>query len=192
MRWDEPLEDDFIIRWSQVAADIEEVAGMVMTRRYSVMCTNQCVYLHVFADASLKTYGAVAYLQSADQVDLLMAKSRVSPLKDTTLPRLELRAAVIAAHLAKFIVSTLQPQLGEVNIRLWSDSQITLHWIFSSKQLKPFVANRVKDIYSLFPTSVWGYCHTEDNAADLLRHNTISIMFIVTMVLRSSLVNHRI
>ncbi|XP_065920288.1 uncharacterized protein [Dysidea avara] len=168
VRWDEPLEDDFIIRWSQVAADIEGVAGMVMTRRYSVMCTNQCVYLHVFADASLKAYGAVAYLQSADQVDLLMAKSRVSPLKDTTLPRLELRAAVIAAHLAKFIVSTLQSQLGEVNIRLWSDSQITLHWIFSSKQLKPFVANRVKDICSLFPTSVWGYCHTEDNAADLL------------------------
>ena len=166
--WDEPLDAEFTSRWSQVAADIEEVAGIVMSRRYSVMCTNQSVYLHVFADASMKAYGAVAYLQSAEKVDLVMAKSRVSPLKGTTLPRLELRAAVTAAHLAKFIISTLQPQLGDVNIRLWSDSQITLHRIFSNKQLKPFVANRVEEICSLFPTSVWGYCQTGDNAADLL------------------------
>jgi len=166
--WDEPLDDEFTSRWSQVAADIEAVAGIVMSRRYSVMCTDQCVNLHVFADASMKAYGAVAYLQSAEQVDLVMAKSRVSPLKSTTLPRLELRATVIAAHLAKYIISTIQPQLNEVNIRLWSDSQITLHWIFSSKQLQPFVANRVQEIRSLFPVSVWGYCNTDDNAADLL------------------------
>ena len=72
---------------------------------------DQCVNLHVFADASMKAYSAVAYLQRAEQVDFLMAKFRVSPLKDTTLPRLELRAVVTAAHLAKFIVSTLQTQL---------------------------------------------------------------------------------
>ena len=166
--WDEPLDKDFYNRWCQVATDIEEAAKMVMTRRYSVMYSKQCVYLHVFADASMKAYGAVAYLQSAGQVDFVMAKSRVSPLKDTTLPRLELRAAVIAAHLAEFIVSTLKIQLRDVTVRLWSDSQITLHWIFSNKQLKPFIANRVADICSLFPTSAWGYCHTTDNAADLL------------------------
>ena len=45
-----------------------------------------------------------------------------------------------------------------------------LHWMFSSKQLKLFVANRVKEIHSLFPTSVWGCCQTTDNAADLLTH----------------------
>ena len=163
--WDDPLNEYFSIRWSQVAADIEEGARVLMTRRYSVMSTNQCIYLHVFADASTKAYGAVAYLQSANQVDFVLAKSRVSPLKDTTLPRLELRAAVTATHLAKFIVSTLN---FCVTVKLWSDSQIVLHWIFSSKQLKPFVANRVKVICSLFPTSTWGYCQTKDNAADLL------------------------
>ena len=82
-----------------------------MSCKYSVKRTNQSVYLHVFAHTSMKAYGAVACLQSAEKVDLVMAKSRVSPLKGTTLPRLELRAAVTAAHLAKFIVSTLQPQL---------------------------------------------------------------------------------
>ena len=165
MGWDDPLDEDFNIRWSQVATDIEEGAKVLMTCRYSVMSTNQCMYLHVFADASLKAYGAVAYLQSAKQVDFVLAKSRVSPLKDTTLPRLELHAAVTAAYLAKFIVFTLNLH---VSVKLWSDSQIVLHWLFSSKQLKPFVTNRVKEICSLFPTSVWGYCQTTDNTADLL------------------------
>jgi len=119
----------------------------------------------MFADASMRAYGAVAYLQSSSQVNLMLSRSRLSSLKDTTLPRLELRAAVTAAYLAKFIVSTLNVY---VNVRLWSDSQIVLHWIFSSKQLKPFVANRVKEIHSLFPTSVWGYYQMTDNIADLL------------------------
>lgn len=166
--WDEPLDAVFNSKWCQVATDIEEAAKIVMTRRYSVMSTNQCVYLHVFADASMKAYGAVAYLQGAEQVDFVMAKSRVSPLKDNTLPRLELRAAVMAAHLATFIVSTLHNQLRDVVVRLWSDSQIVLYWISSNKQLKPFVANRIKEIRSLFPIAAWGYCHTTDNAADLL------------------------
>ena len=168
VNWDEPLDDDFNNRWFQVAADVEQSASVVMARRYSVMSSNKSVYLHVFADASTKAYGALAYLQSAGQVDFVMAKSRVSPLKTTTLPRLELRAAVTAEQLAEFIHSTLQLQLDSIKIKLWSDSQITLHWIFSKKQLKPFVANRVREICLLFPTSVWGYCHTDDNAADLL------------------------
>ena len=90
----------------------------VMKRRYSVKSMDQCVNLHVFADASMKAYGAVVYLQSAEQADFIMAKSSVPPLKDTTLLRLELRAAVIAAHLAKFIVSTLQTQLRDIHVRL--------------------------------------------------------------------------
>jgi len=54
---------------------------------------------------------------------MIMAKSRVSPLKDTTLPRLELKGAVIAANLAKCIITTLQPIVKGVVVRLWSDSQ---------------------------------------------------------------------
>jgi len=80
----------------------------------------------------------------------------------------------MAAQLADFIHSMLKHQLNNLTIKLWSDSQITLHWIFSTKQLKPFVANRVREICSLFPPSVWGYCQTDDNAADLLTRRIIS------------------
>jgi len=59
----------------------------------------------------MRAYGAVAIVQSSNLVDFVLVKSRVSPLKDTTLPRLELRAAVTAACLAKFIISTLNVQI---------------------------------------------------------------------------------
>ena len=122
----------------------------------------------MFADASTKAYGAVAYLQSAGNVAFVMAKSRVSPLKNLTLPRLELKAAVTAAHLTTSILAALQVHMPNIRVRLWSDSQIVLHWISSTKQLKQFVANRVQEILKLFPTTIWSYCHTTDNAADLL------------------------
>lgn len=140
----------WVVRWWTLQ---EVVSGSRLWWHHvgTLLCVLTNVWhLHVFANASMKAHEAVAYLQSADQVDLVMAKSWVSPLKGTTLPRLELWAAVVAAHLAKFIASTMQSQLSEVNIRLWSDSQIALHWIFSSKQLKPFVAIRVRKFAPCF------------------------------------------
>jgi len=126
--WDDALDEEFNSRWCLIATDIEEGAKMLMPHRYSVMSSNQCMHLHVFADASMRAYGAVAYPQSPNQVDFVLSKSCLSALKDTMLPKLELRAAVIATHLAKFIISTLNVH---VTVRPWSDSQIALHWIFS-------------------------------------------------------------
>ena len=168
VNWDDPLDPDFQSRWHQMATDLEEAANIVLPRRYFALSSDKPIYLHVFADASTKAYGAVAYLQNANNVAFVMAKSRVSPLKNLTLPRLELKAAVTATQLAASIVSALQDYINNIQVKLWSDSQIVLHWIFSSKQLKQFVANRVQQIRDLFPTSAWSYCPTADNAADLL------------------------
>jgi len=46
--WDEPLDDDFNRRWCQVAVDIEEGAKTLLTCRYSVMSTSQCVFLYMY------------------------------------------------------------------------------------------------------------------------------------------------
>ena len=172
--WDNPLDHDIQSRWYQVASDLEEATKIVLPRKYFPLPSDKPICLHVFADASTKAYGAVAYLQSAGSIAFVMAKSHVSPLKNLTLPRLELKAAVIAAHLATFIVSALQVHITNIRVKLWSDSQIVLHWISSHKQLKQFVANRIQEILSLFPTTAWSYCHTTDNAADLLTRGITS------------------
>ena len=54
-----------------------------------------------------------------------MAKNRVAPKKNLTLPKLELLAAVVASRTAKFIIDTLN--LQEKPSYFWGDSQIVLH-----------------------------------------------------------------
>ena len=57
--------------------------------------------LCVFCDASEQAFGACVYIRwelddGSYDVRFVTAKSRVAPLKELTLPRLELQAAVVA------------------------------------------------------------------------------------------------
>ena len=64
----------------------------------------------MFADASTRAYGAVAYLTSDNDVSFVMAKKLVAPVKNLTLPKLDLMAAVVAARVARFIIDALHLQ----------------------------------------------------------------------------------
>ena len=60
--------------------------------------------LHGFSDASESAYAGAVYLQMVDtdgtaHVSLVMAKTRVAPLKQLTIPRLELCGANLLAGL---------------------------------------------------------------------------------------------
>ena len=139
---------------------------------------NTHTYLHnyVFADASLKAYGAVAYIQQDQGLpSFIMSKSRAAPLKQLTLPRLELKAAVLAVKLSSSVKTSLS---HDCTVQLWSDSQIVLHWIASHKPLRTFITNRVEEIHSI--STCWKYCPSADNPADLLTRG------ITTEQLRSS------
>ena len=124
--------------------------------------------MHVFVDASKKAYGAVAYICHGGQPLLIMSKTRVAPIKELTLPKLELMAAVIGTRLYKFIIASLPQQCSDIPVFLWSDNQIVLYWILNQRKLKPFVASRIQEINNLVSNSSWRYCPTQDNPADLL------------------------
>ena len=85
------------------------------------------------------------------------------PLKQHSLPRLELMAAVIAARLGTFVVESLNLRTSTY---CWSDSQIVLCWLKSKKKLKPFIEHRVTEIQA--SSSPWQYFPTACNPADLL------------------------
>ena len=60
--------------------------------------------IHHFSDASEMAYGAVSYLSMRDAsgkvgCSLLMAKSHLTPIKQFTIPRLELTAATVSVKL---------------------------------------------------------------------------------------------
>lgn len=130
------------------------------------------VELHHFSDASLEGYGACSYLRVVNREDkvhvaLIIAKSRVAPLKSMTIPRLELQAAVEAVR--------LQSQLqSELNIKInaeyfWCDSTVTLGFINNSEsKFHMFVANRVAEIRRSTSVTQWHHVPGSCNPADLV------------------------
>ena len=123
--WDEPLTTVAEEEWLSIASDIQDAVSMSFTQQYLIMSSLiQPTQLYIFADASLKAYGAVAFISNGNQVSFVMAKNRVAPLKQLSLPTLELMAALIAARLSKFIRDVLHSI--NLSLHLWTDSQIVL------------------------------------------------------------------
>ncbi|GFT12618.1 hypothetical protein TNCV_5093971 [Trichonephila clavipes] len=99
--------------------------------------------------------------------NIVASKSRVAPTKQTTIPRLELCAAVLLAKLVHRVKQALK--LNVTNTFLWSESMIVLSWIRKeSYQLKTFVANRIATIQEMTSSEQWRYVSTEDNPADFV------------------------
>jgi hypothetical protein len=93
-----------------------------------------------------------------------MGKSRVTPIKPVTLPRLELIAAVTAVKLSRILRKELRYPVKE---HLWTDSQIVLGYFRDeAKRFHMFVANRVHFIRERTEPEQWHYVESENNPAD--------------------------
>ena len=94
-----------------------------------------------------------------------VAKSRVAPLKEFTIPRLELQAAVLASRLAKSILE--ETRLKMRRTLFFSDRRVTLAWIQGTpRSFKPFVSRRVSEIQTNSNPTDWHHCPTAENVAD--------------------------
>ncbi|GFW78089.1 integrase catalytic domain-containing protein [Trichonephila clavipes] len=152
--------------------DSLEAMNNISIDRCIVIHRAESIELHAFSDASEKAYGLSIYLKSISalgevKVCLVTSKSRVSPLKQISIPRLELCGAVLAAKLMKKVKEALNLQITAVHF--WSDSTIVISWIHrESRELKTFVANRVSKIHQLSSRHQWHHIASEQNPADVL------------------------
>jgi hypothetical protein len=130
------------------------------------------IELHAFSDASESSYGACVYIlyehEAGVKCNLVASKTRVAPMSEQSIPRLELLGCLISARLVDNIRKALQDFLKIHAIFFWSDSTVALNWIGSvCKEYKQFVENRVQEIRRLTDPNDWRYCPTKDNPADI-------------------------
>ena len=128
--------------------------------------------LRGFCDASLRAYAAVVYLlmetETSHSVRFLAAKTRVSPLKKQTIPRLELLSSLLPSWLIRSISQSLDGELKLSPPCCFTDSKVALFWVEGvSKEWKPFVQNRVTEIICSIPPDHWRHCSGRGNPTDV-------------------------
>ncbi|XP_070139213.1 uncharacterized protein [Drosophila bipectinata] len=171
--WDDMLPESLAARWQRYLEHLPEVQHIRIPRWFGCDFSNVIsLQLHMFSDGSSLAYAACAYLRVLDtagiiNTHLVAARTRVTPTKPLTIPRVKLSGAVLATKLATWIQQQLHVPQMPVTVYYWSDAMILLHWIYGDPcRWKTFVANRIGSIQEVSSASQWGHVPTQDNPAD--------------------------
>ncbi|CAL8130362.1 unnamed protein product [Orchesella dallaii] len=168
--WDSPLPEDITKRFENWRQQLPLLRELQIPRRVTNTSNKKENWsLHVFVDASMKSYVACVYLrvqgETETSVQLLQAKARVALLKSTSIPRLELLSCGIGARLAHTVKEILEEE--EIPTYYWTDSSTALYWIQHDGNWGVFVQRRVEEIKQLSKIDDWRHIPGEDNPADL-------------------------
>ncbi|KAK3545764.1 hypothetical protein QTP70_011831, partial [Hemibagrus guttatus] len=170
--WDEEVPENLRPQWESWIRDLPNLAEIEIKRGFLPLNFGKVkMYeLHHFADASVSGYGECTYLRAINKSNkvhccLVMGKSRVSPTKVTTIPRLELSAAVVAVQISNIFRNVLEIQ--DLKEFFWTDSTVVLGYINNdARRFHVFIANRIQRIRSSTKPEQWAYVASEDNPAD--------------------------
>ncbi len=165
LEWDEEVTGEPAAEWQQWLQASRSLPKIKVPRPIT---TNSSLHahLHTFCDASSAAYAAVTYYVTPIEARLVCSKSRVAPVKATSIPRLELLGAELAVELVNMVIEALDIELKHRHF--WTDSTNVLCWIMSeSRTLNTFVANRVAKITEDAPASNWAWTPTHLNPADI-------------------------
>ena len=163
--WTEVLPCDLMTRFSNWLRSLQGLKGLSFPRHIP---TGPNVEYYSFGDSSEYGYGACVYQRFPTTQGwhsrLVMARSRITPMSDLTIPKLEMKAATLAADIANTVREVLT--LDSNRITCWTDSQVVLAWLKRNPaNLIPYLCNRARYIHEKgFP---FYYVNTKDNPADL-------------------------
>lgn len=132
--WDEELPNDMSTAWHKWIKDLEKLRHLSLSRCHPSYADAQQRQLHTFVDACETAYATAVYWRLIDAkgnvyISLAAAKARVAPLKLTSIPRLELQAAVLGCRLARTVIEEYDHK-PDAKI-YWSVSKTVLGWLVS-------------------------------------------------------------
>ena len=172
LTWDDEIPDNYSSRWRSWLHGLPKLSEFLVHRHvkppdFGRITSSQ---IHHFCDASQSAYRAVSYLRLTDSdgrihCSFLIGKSRLAPLKQTTIPRLELAAATVSIRLNKMLKKELEMPID--TITFWTDSMTVIRYIENeSRRFHTYVANRVSVIREDSSPLQWRYIDTKSNPAD--------------------------
>lgn len=168
--WDSKIDADLSEQWTAWLTHMKNLRDVTVPRTYINYSEATSLQLHVFVDASTTAYAAALYWRAETEdgrvsLALIVAKARVAPLKLTSVPRLELQAAVLGAKMAATVLEehSKKPE----SKTFWTDSKTVLTWLNTgARSYKPFVAHRIAAIEEFTRSNEWRWVPTKLNNAD--------------------------
>ncbi|KAL9970517.1 hypothetical protein ACROYT_G022904 [Oculina patagonica] len=170
--WDSPIPASLRPKWEMWLKDVVNLEKLEIQRCFKPDKFGQIqeCEMHHFSDASKEGYGQCSFLRLVNEEDqahcsFVIGKARVAPIKQFTIPRLELAAATVSAKMSEFLREELP--YTDVKEYFWTDSKIVLGYVNNeARRFHVYVANRVQQIRDLTNPSSWQYIDTENNPAD--------------------------
>ena len=171
--WDSPLPPDIKSEWQKVLSLFNDILKLSFPRPTCPFEATEPPILVIFLDASIHVYGAVAYLRwksiDAYTSHLVMAKSRMAPLKTLDIVRLELSAGVISVRIRQTIETEMKQSVKKV-VHL-TDSEIVHAMVHrQSYGFNTYVGNRVGEIQTMSDPNEWAWISgsPDENIADII------------------------
>ncbi|XP_026746136.1 uncharacterized protein LOC113507483 [Trichoplusia ni] len=167
--WDDELPSSLFNEWCTYRNELMQLVQLRIPR-WLRASHGDALELHGFSDASNYAYAAVVYMRVVSQqgvvhTRLVTAKTKVAPIKQISIPRLELCGAVLLAKLLSEVADVLN--IAKEHIHGWTDSTVVLAWLSKHpSNWQTFVANRVSEILTVVDRSQWSHVRSGDNPAD--------------------------
>ena len=174
--WDEPLSEEDRLKWYGFFNELFKMNNIIFPRSAKPKDAQGKPSLVIFSDASKLAFGACAYLRWMIEEGtfisrLLMAKSKLAPTKELTMPRLELNGALLSARMKHFIEKEMTIEFS--GLYLIVDSEIVRAMIQKeSYGFNTFVAVRVGEIQNHTNKNDWYWVESCDNVADIITRGT--------------------
>lgn len=168
--WDDQIDEDLADQWANWLTHLQNLRNVTIPRQYLNYSDAASIQLHIFTDASESAYSAVLFWRTVTtsgevKVSLIVAKAKVAPLKLTSIPRLELQAAVMGTRLADTVIEEHERK-PDCKV-FWTDSKTVLTWVRTgSRTYKPYVAHRLAAIEESSKVNEWRWVPTKLNVAD--------------------------
>ena len=169
--WDDSVPEEIEDIWRRWRSELSDLSTKGISRCYFPKeAIVESIQIHGFSDASEDAYAGVVYLCTVDSVgnvhtSLFMSKTKVSPIKRLSIPRLELCGAHVLACLIQRTKEVLQVPMS--NVYAWTDSTIVLNWLVGNpRRFKTYVGNRISAIIDLIPPDRWNHVPGIENPAD--------------------------